>query len=254
MSPDITDDEQQIQEAQYDYPYHYIPHIENGQFSQSQYWSWGMHYLGGIQLVLEQINSYSFDSLIDVGCGDGRFLRELATEYPSVDTLGIDYSERSIAMARGMNPDLNYKVINLISEDINKKFDIATCIEVLEHISPDDISTFISQIANLVINDGYLILTVPHKNKPVRNKHYQHFSLKDLESLLAPQFDIIECIPFDKQSKILTALEIALGGRGKHFIINSPFIVNTLWKVYQRRYLYADSESNCRRIAVVCRR
>ncbi len=99
MSPDIADDEQQIQEAQYDYTYHYIPHVKNGQFSQSQYWSWGMHYLGGIQLVLEQINSYSFDSLIDVGCGDGRFLRELATEYPSVDTLGIDYSERSIAMA-----------------------------------------------------------------------------------------------------------------------------------------------------------
>lgn len=78
MSPDIADDEQQIQEDQYDYPYHYIPRVENGQFSQSQYWSWGMHYLGGIQLILEQIDSYSFDSLIDVGCGDGRFLRELA--------------------------------------------------------------------------------------------------------------------------------------------------------------------------------
>ena len=153
-----------------------------------------------------------------------------------------------------MNPDLNYKVTNLISGCINKRFDIATCIDVLEYMSPDDISTFISQIANLVINDGYLILTVPHKVKPVRNNHYQYFSLKDLESLLAPQFDIVECIPFDKQSEILTALEIALGGHGKHFIINSPFIVNTLWKVYQRRYLYADSESNCRRIAVVCRR
>jgi 2-polyprenyl-3-methyl-5-hydroxy-6-metoxy-1,4-benzoquinol methylase len=52
-----------------------------------------------------------------------------------------------------MNPGLNYKVINLISENMNKKFDIAMFIEVLEHIPPDDVSTLISQTANLLIDN-----------------------------------------------------------------------------------------------------
>jgi 2-polyprenyl-3-methyl-5-hydroxy-6-metoxy-1,4-benzoquinol methylase len=246
--------EQRIQEAQYDYPYHYIPRIEDGHFSQLQYWSWGMHYLGGMRVVLDQLEPWSFDSLIDVGCGDGRFLRELATERPSVDALGIDYSERSIAMARGMNPDLDYEVVDLLSDEVGREFDIATAVEVLEHIPPDDLPAFVSRIADLLTDDGRVVLTVPHENKPLQDKHYQHFSAADLESLLMPQFETVEFVPFDKRSKVFTALELALGGRGRHFVVNSPPVVDTLWKLYQRRYLYADSESNCRRIAAVCQR
>lgn len=246
--------EQRIQEAQYDYPYHYIPRVEDGHFSQLQYWSWGMHYLGGMRVVIDQLEPWSFNSLIDVGCGDGRFLREIAAERPSVDSLGIDYSERSIAMARGMSPDIDYEVVDLLSEEVEREFDVATAVEVLEHIKPDDLPAFISRIADLLNGGGRFVLTVPHENKPVQDKHYQHFSAADLESLLKPHFETVEFVPFDKQSKVLTAFELALGGRGRHFVVNSPPIVDTLWKLYRRRYLYADSESNCRRIAAVCHR
>ncbi|MDR9382699.1 MAG: class I SAM-dependent methyltransferase, partial [Natronomonas sp.] len=188
--------EQQIQEAQYDYPYHYIPQVEDGRFSQLQYWSWGMHYLGGIRVVLDQLESWSFDSLIDLGCGDGRFLRELSTKRPSVDALGIDYSERSVAMARGMNPDLDYEVVDLLSEDVGREFEVATAVEVLEHIPPDDLPTFVARITDLLVDDGRFILTVPHENKPVRDKHYQHFAAADLLPLLDPSFESVEFVPF----------------------------------------------------------
>jgi SAM-dependent methyltransferase len=213
-----------------------------------------MYYLGGMRVVLDQLDSWAFDSLIDVDCGDVRFPRELAAERPSVDALGIDYSEQSIAMARGMNSDLDYAVIDLLSSDLSQEFDIATAVEVLEHIPPDNLPAFVSSITDVLADDGRFVLTVPHENKPVQDKHYQHFSADDLESLLAPQFETVEFVPFDKQSKVFTALELALGGSGRNFVVNSPPIVDTLWKLYQRRYLYADSESNCRRIAAVCRR
>jgi SAM-dependent methyltransferase len=254
MSDSDLPAEQQIQESQYDYPYHYIPWVEDGCFSQLQYWSWGMYYLGGIHVVLDQLEPWSFDSLINVGCGDGRFLRELAAKRPSVDTLDIDYSELSIAMARGMNPDLDYEVIDLLSEDVGRQFNVATAVEVLEHIPPDDLTTFVERIAGLLVEDGRFVLTVPHENKPVQDKHYQHFSAADLNPLLEPHFGSVGFVPFDKQSKVFTALELALGGRGNYFVVNSPPIVNTLWRFYQRRYLYANSESNCRRIAAVCHR
>lgn len=251
---DYFDEEQQIQEQQYEYPYHYLPRFEDENFSQTQYWSWGIHYLGGMRVVLDQLSDWTFDSLVDVGCGDGRFLRELDKTHPEVESLGIDYSERSIAMANGMNPHLTYEVRDILEEDLGRQFDVATCIEVLEHIPPEDCAAFVEAIAGMLAPDGKLVLTVPHVNKAVSDKHYQHFGSDKLADLLDPQFERVEFIPFDRQSKVFTALELAVGGRGNQFIINSPAVLNRLWGLYKRRYMYADTEASCRRIAAVCER
>jgi hypothetical protein len=254
MSPDTIDEEQHIQEAQYEHPYHYIPRIEDGQFSQTQYWSWGMHYLGGMQVVLDQLRDWSFDSLVDIGWGDGRFLRELHESYPDVTSLGVDYSDRSIAMANGLNPHLRYETRNILEENLDREYDVATCIEVLEHIPPEECTAFVEAIVETLTDNGKLVLTVPHANKPVADKHYQHFDSSSLSELLDPHFKRVEFVPFDRQSKLLTALELAVGGRGTHLIVNSPSVLNSLWKLYKRRYMYAPTESDCRRIAAVCER
>lgn len=183
---DDYDEEQQIQEQQYEYPYHYLPRIEGGQFTQTQYWSWGMHYLGGMRVVLDQLQEWSFESLVDIGCGDGRFLRELNESHPEVTSLGVDYSERSIAMANGMNPHLQYEARNILEEDLDREYDVATCIEVLEHIPPEECELFVEAITETLTNDGKLVLTVPHANKPVADKHYQHFDSALLSELLEP--------------------------------------------------------------------
>lgn len=246
------DDEQQIQQQQYEHPYHYLPRIEDGRFTQTQYWSWGMHYLGGMQVVLDQLANWSFDSVVDIGCGDGRFLRELHDKYPDVELLGVDYSDRSIAMAEGMNPHLEYQSRNIIEEALDEEYDVATCIEVLEHIPREDCDEFVEAIVDTLVPAGKLVLTVPHVNKPVADKHYQHFNAAKLRSLLEPHFENVDFVPFDRRSKLFTVLELALGGRGNHVIVNSPPITNTLWKLYRRRYLYAPTEDDCRRIAVIC--
>ncbi len=251
---DSTDEEQRIQQAQYEFPYHYIPRVDDDGFTQVEHWSWGIHYLGGIRVVLDQLEDCQFGSLVDVGCGDGRFMRELDAAYPDVDSLGVDYSERSIAMARGMNPTLEYEVRNILDDPLDRTFDAATCIEVLEHIPPSDCAEFVAAVADTLAGNGRLVLTVPHTNKPVNDKHYQHFTSEDLSALLDPHFSSVRFVPFDRQSKVFTAIELALGGRGNHFVVNSPPITNTLWRLYNRRYLYAPDEASCRRIAAVCER
>ncbi len=42
----------------------------------------------------------------------------------------------------------------------------------------------------------------------MRNNHYYRFSLADLESLLAPQFDITETITFDRKLRNLILIEM----------------------------------------------
>jgi ubiquinone/menaquinone biosynthesis C-methylase UbiE len=59
-----------------------------------------------LQVVFDILDREGFDSLLDVGCGDGRFLRETDQRYGNKKILGIDYSETAISLAKRMNPHL----------------------------------------------------------------------------------------------------------------------------------------------------
>jgi len=246
------DEEQKLQQNQYNFPYHYIPEVDDrGRFSQTRQWSWGYRYLGGIQVVLDRLSDLNFNSLIDIGCGDGRFLHELKNTMVNVDLKGIDYSHQAIDFANAMNPDIEFECKNIINSETNKQYDIVTLIEVLEHIPPDRLSSFLDSCTDTVSDDGCLIITVPHKNKPVQKKHYQHFSRKDLTDLLSGYSDQLSFFPFDKQSRILSFVQRLLGGQGNHYVITSKSIKAAFWEAYKSKYLYT-SEPRCGRIAVVC--
>lgn len=192
--------------------------------------------------------------MIDVSCGDGRFLQELHKTQPEVGSLGINYSAPSMPMANGMSPHFTYEARDILEEGLGRVFHVATYIEVLEHTLPEDCAAFIEAIAEVPALDGELMPTAPHVNKRISNKQYQHFSLDKLADLLNPQFKRIKFIPSDRESKVSTTLELAVGGRGNQFLINSPAVLNRPWGLYERRYLYANTESNRRRITAVCER
>lgn len=44
------DEEQQIQEQHYEYPYNSLPRVEGGNFSQTEYWSWEPTISAGCEL------------------------------------------------------------------------------------------------------------------------------------------------------------------------------------------------------------
>src|ERR1043166_3143274 len=66
-----------IQETEYQFPYHYIPTLENGNFSQVRKLRWGYEYLSYLRFILSRLDKIEFASLLDVGCGEGRFLCEV---------------------------------------------------------------------------------------------------------------------------------------------------------------------------------
>ena len=240
---------QEIQEEQYLYPYHYIPTYENGYFSQHQYWSWGYRYIGAMQLLLDKLSSIKFDSLIDVGCGDGRFLREVRKNFPSKRILGVDYSQKAIPLAQAMNPNIKYERKDITVESLEDRFDVATLVEVLEHIPPEQLKRFLDGVANTLEQGGYLLLTVPHQNKRLQDKHYQHFTSEKLENLLNPFFKIKEFVFFDKISKLIRLLNLLLGN--DIFILNNKYLLNGLFNCYRRYFFYA-TEEKCGRIFVMC--
>lgn len=252
MSTDDTQNRKQTQEKQYAYPYHYIPYGLDGQFQQTQYWSWGFRYLGGLRTALDLIQPINPDSLLDVGCGDGRFLREVASRYPQARLMGLDYSERAIGLARGLNPDLSFAVHDLTQDSCPGKFQVATLIEVLEHIPPDDLSGFLVNLVDCLAPNGWIVCTVPHTNKMLSSKHFQHFNAAKLRTILEPYAGDFEVRFIDSRSHLLRWIQTLLGGSGNHFVITNPWLMQAFFRMYVSRYLYTR-EADCGRIAVRCR-
>lgn len=246
-----------IQENQYRYPYHYIPQWDGREFSQSQYWSWGYRYLGGMQVAKSLCEMSPYSSLLDIGCGDGRFISELAKEGFNGCLTGIDYSAQAISLAKALNPGLDYRMVNILDEDLvvdGPGYDVVTLIEVIEHIALDKLNAFIRKAVSCLSPGGRLVLTVPHQNKAVSDKHFQHFDSAVLSQIFSPYLTDIKLQPFDKKSKVLKVFFNVIGGHGHIFLITSPWLLGLFMRVYLSKYLYTESEDLCQRIALMGRK
>jgi len=235
----------------YDYPYHYIPAWDGVNFSQTRVLDWGYEYLSYLYFVLGKVNELGFESLLDVGCGDGRFLYELNRRVSGKRLVGMDYSKRAIEYARIMDPGIEWIHGNIDEKGIlDPGFDIITLIEVLEHIVPDDIPSFLKCISDYLNSDGMLVVTVPSRNIPTSDKHYQHFDLESLSGTLSPWFEPVDAVYLNKRSLTKRLMHGLLSNR--LVVMQNQSILNRCYKFYTKHLLFADMK-NCRRIAVVCR-
>ncbi len=241
--------EDRIQEAQYDFPYHHIPSWDHGDFSPTRHWSWGVQYYAGIQAAMDFLSPCGFESLLDIGCGDGRFLHELIKRYPDRRLRGIDISRRAIDFARAFTPGVTFAVEDIHTATPAQSVDAATLIEVCEHIHPDKLGAFLNAVAAALKPGGTLILTVPHQNKKLSPKHYQHFTEEMLRRILEPRFDRLEFKYFDRRSWLLRALLLAGGGQGRCYIISAASFNRIVFRFFKKFCLYAERESQCQRIA-----
>jgi len=246
---------QDIQEEQYSFPYHYLPHAGDGAFHQHACWSWGYRYLAGMHVVKTLCDEEHYNSLLDVGCGDGRFISDLSSEKAAPKLMGVDYSERAVALARALNPGLDYRAADITSDDLEgQKFDVVTLVEVIEHIPPDELPRFVERAVSFLRPGGRLILTVPHRNNPVGYKHFQHFDSQMLQDLLGTHLESLQFQPFDFFSRKLDLWFRLLGRTGQYFLITWRPLLSAFYNYYINRCVYGRDESKCGRIACVGRK
>jgi SAM-dependent methyltransferase len=247
-----TDPQQRIQEIRYQFPYHYIPNYDDGDFIQARALTWGYEYLAYIRFVIEKVRSLSFGSLLDAGCGDGRFLYELRRVCPDKELVGIDSSEQAIRYARALSPNVEYicgDIGNPVA--LRRQFDIVTLIEVLEHVPPDGVREFVEGLQTRVKTNGILLATVPSQHVKVARKHYRHFDLELLREALQPYFAISEHCFINRISWRAKWMERLLVNRW--FILNHRRLLNWLYRSYEKHLLTAE-ENNAKRICAVCRK
>jgi trans-aconitate 2-methyltransferase len=67
------------------------------------------------------------ESLLDIGCGDGKITRDIAKRIPDGRVVGIDASEKMIDLASRSHKrdNLSFLVMDATQIDLNQKFDVA---------------------------------------------------------------------------------------------------------------------------------
>lgn len=112
---------------------------------------------------LESTETYGKD-LLDIGCGTGRFLYEARNLGYRVS--GIDFNSESIRIAKkrfGLNEVERLSVDALSAKYPEKKFDVISFFEVLEHM--EDPNKFISQVKTMLKPGGTIALSVPNRER-----------------------------------------------------------------------------------------
>jgi len=196
---------QEIQEKEYFIPYHWT--IDKSS-------KIGRIYFGYIKNCINLIKNLDKNiKILDAGCGDGRFLKELRDNNFN-QVYGIDYSERAINFAKILTSHTNLKVCDIKNLPYNDNFfDVIFLIEVIEHIDPDEVNKIIKELDRVLKNSGKIIITVPSKNVSVQKKHFQHFSLSGLRGLLEPYFCIENYFGYNKNNFILDLIDRILNNK-----------------------------------------
>jgi len=102
--------------------------------------------------------------LLDVGCGDGRFLRHAKEQ--RFEVWGIDFDKKSVEnVKRNLGIDtvfpMSLEEFYEYAKEKNLKFDVITFFEVLEH--QDKPREFLEKVKGLLKEGGYIAGSVPNR-------------------------------------------------------------------------------------------
>ncbi len=117
------------------------------------------------------IADFAPKTALDAGCAIGLLVEALRDR--GVDAEGIDFSE--FAIARSRDDIRSHLTIGSITDPFERRYDLITCFEVLEHLSPQDAD---KAIANLcAFTDDLVVSSTPmHYRDPTHtNIHPQEY-------------------------------------------------------------------------------
>ncbi len=126
--------------------------------------------------VLQVLNAGGARSVLDMGCSNGKLLKQLAEDERFTKLSGFDVSAWSVRRAqknlglsrRKANERIDVFLGSLVYDDERfKGFDAATCIEVIEHLEPDRLADF-ERVVFACARPATLVITTPNREYNVR--------------------------------------------------------------------------------------
>jgi SAM-dependent methyltransferase len=131
------------------------------------------------RLILKLAVEISFDSVLDVGCGNAELLVALSQSKHVPRVVGADIAEDVLSRNRTAFPAFVFHQLDISAASLPEQFDLVVCSEVIEHVS--DWQQALRHLREMT--RGYLILTVPSRKVfPIDRKmgHHRHFASDEL--------------------------------------------------------------------------
>ncbi|MFO1041080.1 MAG: 3' terminal RNA ribose 2'-O-methyltransferase Hen1 [Planctomycetaceae bacterium] len=128
--------------------------------------------------VLATLKSSGAKSVVDLGCGEGKLLRELMSDRQFERIVGMDVSIRALEIANrrlklDRVPERQADRVSLIHgsliyrDDRLANFDAAAIVEVIEHLDPPRLSAF-ERVVFECARPGTIVLTTPNQEYNVK--------------------------------------------------------------------------------------
>ncbi len=100
-------------------------------------------------------------SVLEVGCGNGLFLKSVARQLPHKDLVGLDIS--APVLPEGQD-GIRFLRADIIDFTVQEKFDVVYSEHVIEHIAPADLPAHVGSLTRALTEDGALIICAPNGN------------------------------------------------------------------------------------------
>lgn len=124
------------------------------------------------RFTLDLVGAAPFDSLLDVGCGNGELLSELQELYPEAKLAGADLSETVVEANERRHPDMRFFTLDVEKAALKEQFDAIVSCEVIEHL--DDREAAFRHFAEMLKPGGHLVITCPTGRVFPTEKHFGH--------------------------------------------------------------------------------
>ncbi len=163
---------------------------------------------------LKLINSFQTqeNTLLDIGCGTGDFLKQCRNNNWNVAGVEPNANARDLA-----NKKLQLSIATILEDVQQNTYDVITLWHVLEHVA--DLDTYISQLKKLLKPNGRLIIAVPNYQSYDAQyykafwaaydvpRHLWHFSKKSIQNLFSKyKFELVAIKPMKFDSFYVSLL------------------------------------------------
>jgi SAM-dependent methyltransferase len=122
--------------------------------------------LAALRWAIDRVRAagHAPERILDLGCGQGRCLGELAADFPRAALVGADVSHVALDLARTRFPEAEY--LELGDDGVvpapDADFDLIAMIDVIEHVV--DARAAASGLDRLLRRGGWAIITTPCAN------------------------------------------------------------------------------------------
>lgn len=125
--------------------------------------------------------------VLDAGCGSGYGTRILSLE--ATDCLGVDRDPEAVRLAESLFaiPGVGFAVADVVRLDplADDAFDVVVALEVLEHLPPESVPSFMAAVRRVLTPEGTLVVSVANRAHPSGEENPFHLSEMTYEAFEA---------------------------------------------------------------------